>query len=125
MKPQNTFREKRKYPRINKRIAFKLKEKDTLLFAETIDLSCIGAYCQVNSYVPFLTRLKIVFELPSGNREDPVEYAECFGVVVRVEKILSETTCGDVYNMAIFFHEIEERERKKIDNFVKTHKNPF
>ncbi len=119
MKHQNTSGENRRHPRIKRRIQFKLKARDFVVVTETINLSCIGAYCQVKENIPFMTRLKIVFALPCSNQKKKDECVECCGVVVRVEKVLSESNANSVlYNIAIFFNEIEESERKKLANFI-------
>lgn len=77
---KNTDIERRRHPRSPKRLNFKLKTQHFDVVAETKDLSCIGALCQVNKPIPEMTHLKMILELPG-------QYAECEGTVVRVEKI--------------------------------------
>lgn len=108
--------ERRKYPRINKRMKFELRnENDSVVIAETINLSASGAYCMVNKTIPFMTSLRIILPLIYGNKESQVEYAECEGIVVRVDEVSPE---AGICNIAIFFNDIEESERKKITDFV-------
>jgi len=114
-------RERRRHPRINGRLQFKVKAEDFDAVTETINLSCFGAYCQLNKHIPLMTSLKIALALPYGDQGNEFDYVECNGVVVRSEKILSEAHLGSVYNTAIYFNEIEESEKEKIADFFEEH----
>jgi c-di-GMP-binding flagellar brake protein YcgR len=111
--------EHRKHPRINERLKFKLKTNHFHVVTETINLSCIGAYCRVNKYIPFMTSLEIVLELPHVDEEGEFEYIECNGLVVRLEKVSFDANGHNAYNMAIYFSEIEDYEKQKIESFVR------
>lgn len=121
MKKQKKYTEKRRQPRTKKCINFEIKTNGSIITAESINLSCIGAYCRVDKYIPYMTNLKIDIALPSDNQESGVEYVKCNGVVVRVEEALPEADVGNIYNIAIFFNEISESVKEKIANFVKKH----
>ncbi len=121
MKHQKKYVQKRKQPRINKSIQFKIRIKDSTVVAEAINLSCIGAYCRVNKHISFMTKLKIQLPLFHGDQEKGAEYLEFYGVVTRVEKVLSEDNVSNIYNIAIFFNEIDEPEKEKIARFVERH----
>jgi integration host factor subunit alpha len=114
-------RERRQHSRINERLQFKVKAEDFDLATETINLSCLGAYCQLNRHIPLMTSLKIALALPYGDHGNGFDYVECIGVVVRVEEVLSETNMDSVYNTAIYFNEIEESEKEKIADFFQKH----
>jgi hypothetical protein len=105
---KDTDIERRRHPRSPKRLNFKLKAQDFDVVAETKDLSCIGALCQVNKPIPEMTHLKMILELPG-------KYAECEGTVVRVEK---NSPSEDIYNIAIYFNEISKDEKKKIADYL-------
>ncbi len=121
MKPQSVCPEKRKFPRINKRMVFKIEsEEGPVARAETINLSCSGVYCKVSKHIPLMSNLRIVFALIYGNGLDGVEYVKCEGVVVRVEEVLPQS---NGYHIAIFFNEIEDSERNKIFDFIEKHRN--
>jgi hypothetical protein len=119
MKLKHIGAEHRKHPRINERLKFKLKTNHFHIVTETINLSCIGAYCQVDKYIPFMTSLEIVLELPHVDEEGEFEYIECTGLVVRLEKISFDANGHNAYNMAIYFSEIEDSEKQKIESFVR------
>jgi integration host factor subunit alpha len=114
-------RERRRHPRINGRLQFKVKAEDFDTVTETINLSCLGAYCQLNKHIPLMTSLKIALALPYGDQGNEFDYVECNGVVVRIEEVLSETNMDSVYNTAIYFNEIEESEKEKIADFFQKH----
>jgi len=117
MKKKNTRVEHRRYPRLDEHLQLRLRAEDFDVVAKTINLSCLGAYCQLNKHIPLMTSLKIAFALPYGDQENNFDYVECNGVVVRVEEVLSESNVDSVFNTAIYFNEIEESEKEKIANF--------
>jgi len=110
-------KERRRHPRIDERFEFKVKAEEFDAVTETINVSCLGAYCQLNKHIPLMTSLKIALALPYGDQGNEYDYVECNGVVVRIEEILSEANLGSVYNTAIYFNEIEESEKEKIADF--------
>ena len=101
MKHKNAHVERRRHPRMNERVQFRLKAKDFDVATETINLSCLGAYCQVNKNISLMTSLKIVLALPNGDQGKEFEYVECNGVVVRVEQVSSEANVFSLYNRII------------------------
>ncbi len=117
MKKKNTHVEHRRYPRLDERLQLRLRAENFDVVAKTINLSCLGAYCQLNKHIPLMTSLKIAFTLSYGDQENEFDYVECNGVVVRVEEVLSESNMDSVFNTAIYFNEIEESEKEKIANF--------
>ncbi len=123
MKFKNIGAEHRKHPRINERLQFKLKTNHFDIVTETINLSCIGAYCQANKYIPLMTGLEIVLALPHVDKEDELEYVKCNGLVVRVEKVSSDANTRNAYNIAIYFSEIEDSDKQKIESFVERYKD--
>ena len=110
--------ERRRHLRISERLTFTLKAEGFDTVTQTINLSCLGAYCQLDKHIPLMTHLKIALALPRGDQKKEFEYVECGGVVVRVEEEESQSPRGSVYNTAIYFSEIEESEREKIMRMV-------
>ncbi|MDL1964436.1 MAG: PilZ domain-containing protein [Deltaproteobacteria bacterium] len=123
MKLKHIGAEHRKHPRINERLQFKLKTNHFDIVTETINLSCIGAYCQANKYIALMTVLDIVLALPHVDQEGEFEYVECNGLVVRVEKVSFDTDARDAYNIAIYFSEIEDSEKQKIESFIEKYRD--
>ena len=69
-----------------------------------------------------MTGFEIVLALPPVNKGDEFEYVECNGSVVRVEKVIFDANGHNAYNIAIYFSEIEDSERQKIESFVERHR---
>ncbi|MBL7196893.1 MAG: PilZ domain-containing protein [Candidatus Omnitrophica bacterium] len=107
--------EKRRYPRIVKNLPIKIKHEDFDIVTETKNVSCIGAYCQVDRYVPPFTKVKATILLSPV--KDNSKCINCKGVVVRVEK--NENALEPQYNIAIYFNEISKVNMLKINRFVK------
>lgn len=118
MSHNNTRVERRRHPRVKERLQLKLKAEDFDAVTETINLSSIGAYCPLNKCIPLMTSLKIALVLPHGDQGTEFEYAECSGVVVRVDEVPCQDNKGSVYNTAIYFDGLEEIEREKIATFL-------
>ena len=124
MRNKNTSIERRRHPRMSERLQFKLKTEDFDVLTETINLSPLGVYCQVNKHIPLMTSLKMVLALPHGDEEKESDYyVETNGVVVRVEEVLSEADVSSVYNIAIYFNEIKESDKEKLANYFKAQRH--
>lgn len=107
--------ERRKYPRIVKRMDVKVETEDDAIVAEVINVSANGVFCKVNVNLLPMTNVGIV--LPLVYDEGKSESVECFGAVVRTEEIEADK----VYHTAIFFNDIQDVERDKIIRFVEKH----
>ncbi len=118
---QKDSTEKRCYPRIKKNIKFKITKDDSTVVAETIDLSCIGANCRTNKNISFMTKVKIIFPLSHGTHNNKVKNVEFYGVIVRADKVSTNPDNNDMYEIAIFFSEIEESVKGKIADFIDKH----
>ena len=116
MPGHNHLAEKRRYPRLKKNLPIKIKHEEFDLVTETKNISCAGAYCRVDRYIPMMTKLKIKILLPSKVKNNPL-CINCVGTVVRVEK--NDNPLESEYNVAIFFNEINKSSMNKINNFVK------
>lgn len=110
--------EKRRHARLQKNIAIKFKDANVDFVTETINISCIGAYCQINGYVPILTKLMITLLLPRSSKIKSAKHITCEGTVVRIERV-NDTLEPNKYNIAIYFNKIPKNDMKFIDNYVK------
>lgn len=106
--------ERRRYPRIEKSLPFRIAADGYDFTTTTQNISCIGAYCRVDKYIPPFTKIMVKLTLPimtnNGNKNCDVE---CKGVVVRTE---DENKGG--FNIAIFFNEIKNSQRQKISQYI-------
>jgi len=116
--------ERRRYLRAEKNIAIKLKEKDVDFVTETKNISCIGAYCSIDTYLPILTKLKITLLLPRLKSSTTAKHITCEGTIVRVERA-GDPVEQSKYNVAIYFNKIAKGDMRLIDNYVKNHTAPL
>jgi hypothetical protein len=75
----------------------------------------VGAYCHIDKYIPPFTKVAVKLSLPVGTRCGTKKFmVECKGVLVRTE---DEEKGG--FNIAIFFNEIKEDQKKKISQYLR------
>lgn len=107
-------KERRLFPRIQHDLPVKIAANGYDFITTTQNVSCVGAYCRINKYIPPFTKILIKLALPvSLDRNHKKCNVECKGVVVRSE---DESEGG--FNIAIFFNEIKDGERKKISKYI-------
>ncbi len=107
--------ERRLNPRIDQKLPISVVTNGYDFVTNTHNISCLGAYCTLDKYVPPFTKVKVRLNLPinhNGVRENCD--VNCSGVVVR-----SEDDPAGKFNVAIFFNEIKEQPRQKIAQYVK------
>jgi len=112
---KNTIKkEKRQHPRIDTQLPIGVAANGYDFITSTQNVSCLGAYCHIDKYVPPFTKVKIKLNLPIMN-DGTKEHCdvECNGVIVRTE---DEAQGG--FNIAIFFNEIKDQPRQKISRYV-------
>ncbi len=111
--------EKRRYPRAKKNLPLKISSADFDIVTETENISCVGAYCKTDRYLEPMTKLKVFILLPVYSRKSIVnKKVECEGVVVRAE---SSQNGNHQYRVAIFFNDIDNKDIKKISDYVNSH----
>lgn len=111
---KRTKAERRQYPRVEQKLPVNVAADGYDFTTLTKNISCVGAYCHIDKYIPPFTKVAVKITLPimcqSGERDSNVE---CKGVVVRTE---DETSGG--FNIAIFFNEIKDAQRNKISHYI-------
>lgn len=107
-------KERRQYPRIDRQLPLKIAADGYGFSTTTQNISCLGAYCHIDKYIPPFTRImvKLNLHLKASNRNN-TSAVECKGVVVRSE----DATLGG-FNIAIFFNEIKEGQRQVISRYI-------
>ena len=106
--------ERRKHPRLEYRLPIKVAADGYGFSTSTKNISCLGAYCHIDKYIPPFTRVMIKLTLPiktAAGKKDCL--IECKGVLVRTE---DEKKGG--FNIAIFFNDIQDPQRKKISQYI-------
>lgn len=112
MKAKKT--ERRQYPRIEQTLPLKIAADGYGFATNTQNVSCVGAYCHLDKYIPPFTKIAVKVTLPVmvGRSLKNIE-VDCNGVVVRTE---DEKKGG--FNIAVFFNGIKENQRKKIAQYI-------
>lgn len=106
--------ERRQHPRLQQKLPFSVAADGYGFATETKNISCLGAYCHIDKYMPPFTKVAVKLALPVMDKEGTRDYnVECKGVVVR-----TEDDANGGFNIAIFFNEIKDTQRNKISRYV-------
>ncbi|MCX5697184.1 MAG: PilZ domain-containing protein [Candidatus Omnitrophica bacterium] len=106
--------ERRIHPRIDHTLPIKLAVNGYDFSTTTQNISCLGAYCRVEKYVPPFTRLAVRMSLPVVEADSARKLdIECKGVIVR-----SEDAPDGGFNIAVFFNQINNSQRQKISQYI-------
>ncbi|MFA5156268.1 MAG: PilZ domain-containing protein [Candidatus Omnitrophota bacterium] len=107
-------KEKRLHPRIDHRLPLKIAVNGYDFSTTTENVSCTGAYCCVKKYVPPFTKIAVKMTLPVKTAGGIEKYTvDCKGVIVR-----TDDESSDGFNIAIFFNEINEAQKRKIAHYI-------
>ncbi|MCP4650935.1 MAG: PilZ domain-containing protein [PVC group bacterium] len=111
MENNNNRLERRAYERFDVGLEFKLKGIDFHLTAETKNLSGSGLYCQVDRFIPMMTKLALTMFVPGINNGEKAEKEiNCVAVVIRIMPETEQESL-DRYNIGLFFIEIADKDR--------------
>jgi len=106
-------KERRLHPRLDQQLPLNLAVDGYDFSTTTRNISCVGAYCHLDKYMPPFTKIAVKLSLPNKDQSGKNMIVECKGVVVRTE---DEVNGG--FNLAIFFNEMREEQRKKIAQYI-------
>jgi len=106
-------KERRQHPRLEQQLPLDLAVDGYDFSTITRNISSVGAYCHLDKYMPPFTKISVKLSLPSKNQPGKNTVVECKGVVVRTE---DEANGG--FNLAIFFNEMRDEQRKKIAQYI-------
>jgi len=111
---KNSGLERRLHPRLEQKLPFKVAANGYDFSTTTENISCLGAYCSINKYVPPFTKVAIKLTLPVRTKEDDKNYTvDCQGTIVRtIDKDRNN------FNIAIFFNRINNAQRKIITEYI-------
>ncbi len=106
-------KERRIHVRLEHKLPFNVAVNGYDFSTTTHNISCVGAYCHLEKYIPPFTKISVKLSLPNKVKTDRNTIVECKGVVVRSE---DETKGG--FNIAIFFNQMHDAQRKKIAAYI-------
>ncbi len=111
---RNFEKERRLHPRIERALPLKIAANGYDFVTNTHNISCLGAYCHIDKYVPPFTRIAIKLKLAIATKLGRQKFSvECNGVIVRTEDDLNGG-----FNVAIFFNRIKDSQRKIISSYI-------
>ncbi len=109
--------ERRQHPRVNFNLPIKISDTSRDLVTETKNVSASGAYCVVNKDIGLMTKLEIIILIPlKKNNKKNLKKITCGGVVVRRDYI--KNNGSSKYNIAIYFNDIKDTDRKLLTSYV-------
>jgi c-di-GMP-binding flagellar brake protein YcgR len=110
--------ERRSSPRVKKVLPVKIhvpvQDKDIVIHSR--DISCNGAFCCTEQFIAPMTRLDITMLIPRQLHQEALKVT-CKGVVVRIK----EDPKSKMFTIGIFFTDMKEKERRKLEDFVANH----
>ena len=84
----------------------------------TKNISCSGVYCQIDFFLPLMTKLEVTMNFPIIENNKKVEKTFTTNtVVVRIDPEFDQPGC-DVYYIALFFMGIKEENRNLIARYI-------
>jgi hypothetical protein len=111
---KNQQDERLQYPRLNQQLPVKIAANGYDFMTSTENISCVGAYCRINKYVPPFTRISLKITLPVNEGKAKKDYhVECRGVIVR-----TDDEASGAFNVAIFFNGISDANKQKISHYI-------
>lgn len=116
MNQNNSRQERRSSIRVESILPLRIKTPDFDIVTSTRNISSVGAYCQTDKYVAPMTKLDITLILNHNytqGSDGMGTKVKCRGVVVRTEQNENK------YNIAVFFNDIAESEKEKINKFIR------
>lgn len=110
--------ERRSSPRVKKVLPLKVRipVQDADIVIRTSDISCNGAFCCTEQFIAPMTRLDITMLIPRQSNKEAIKVT-CKGIVVRVK----EDARSKLFNIGIFFTDIKEKERRKLEDYISSH----
>ena len=108
------MQERRKHPRIIKKLTAKVKACSFDFVTETQNISLSGASCQVDKRIEPMTKVEILLLLPTRLKNDKIatKKLNLEGVVVRAEEV--EALPGK-FNIAVFFNNMRELDKTNLN----------
>lgn len=108
-------REQRVHRRVAKELPLKVKipVQSSDVVIQTQNLSCNGALCTCDRFIAPMTKVNVTMLLPPHGKHAAKKVC-CSGVVVRIK----EDKVTGLFNIGLFFNDIKEKERHKIEDFI-------
>ncbi len=112
--------EKRRHPRLSKKLPISVKVDDSEIKSQTHDISLSGVYCQVGRYIETMQKIELTMFLPIKGKDGShdMKKVACKGVVVRSEKSGLDAS---KYNIALYFIDMKKADTDNISLYIQSH----
>jgi PilZ domain len=118
MSRENNHSEKRTDKRFAVQLPIQIGGSDFQITTDTKNISSSGIYCQVDRFVPVMTRLDLKMTIPLIENKRKIEKnIDCQAVVVRIQPE-SEVAQRDSYQLGLFFIGIKNQDRELINRYL-------
>jgi len=117
-RPENRF-ERRINQRFDAHLPIDINGAGFQMSVTTKNISCSGIYCQVNRFIPIMTKLELNIVVPLIENQKKVEKNfTCHAIVVRTEPE-SKREMTDYCNVGLFFTDLTEKDRNLLATYIK------
>ena len=118
MNEQNNNFNRRINERFEAQLPLKIGTEGFHFESTTKNISCSGVYCQIEFFLPLMTKLEITMHLTLIEDNKRIEKAfTTNAVVVRIDPEFDQPGCT-VYQVALFFMGIKEEHRDLIASYI-------
>ena len=118
MNDQNRNFERRVNERYDTKLPLNIDTEGFNFKSTTKNIRCSGIYCEIDFFLPLMTKLEVTMNLPIIENNQKVEKSFIVNtVIVRTDPEYDQPGC-DVYNIALFFMGIKEEHRNLIARYI-------
>jgi hypothetical protein len=117
-RPDNSF-ERRINQRFDAHLPIDITGAGFEMSVTTKNISCSGIYCQVDRFIPVMTKLELNIVVPLIENQKKVEKQfKCHAIVVRTEPE-SQREMTDYCSVGLFFTDLSEKDRNLLATYIK------
>ena len=118
MAKENKNSERRVDKRFDVELPLEIGGTDFKIETATKNISSSGIYCQVDRFVPVMTKLALDMSIPLIENKQKIEKKfNCKAVVVRIKPKPSIEE-GKAYQLGLFFVDIKDKDRQIINRYL-------
>jgi len=118
-------KDKRRHPRVSRRLALDISARDLIVSSQTKNICCSGAYCVLNQPIAPMSRVRLTLLVPVTRKNEMiVEKVECDGIVLRCDPPTDDDPPLTT-NAAIIFCNISRHARSIISKYMKHQLKPL
>jgi len=113
------IKDRRRYPRVHRRLALDISARDMIMSSETKNICCSGAYCVLDRPIAPMSRVRLTLLVPVTHKTGvTTEKIDCHGIVLRCDPP-GEDDPPLTANAAIIFCNIGRHARCLISKYMK------